>query len=57
MTESVIGSHFTGTIAQATEVGGYKAIVPQITGSAYITGVSTYLIDPEDPLKYGFQLG
>ena len=57
VTESVIGSHFTGRIAQETTVGDFKAIVPQITGSAYITGVSTYLIDKDDPLKYGFQLG
>ena len=57
VTESVIGSHFTGRIAQETKVADRDAIVPQITGSAYITGVSTYLIDPEDPLKYGFQLG
>ncbi len=57
VTESVIGSHFTGRIAEETSVGDFKAIVPQITGSAYVTGVSTYLIDPEDPLKYGFQLG
>lgn len=57
VTESVIGSHFTGRIAEETTVGDFKAIVPQITGSAYITGVSTYLIDKDDPLKYGFQLG
>ena len=57
VTESVIGSHFTGTIAEETSVGDFKAIVPQITGSAYITGISTYLIDKDDPLKHGFQLG
>ncbi len=57
VTESVIGSHFTGTIKEETTVGEFKAIVPQITGSAYITGVSTYLIDKDDPLKKGFLLG
>jgi len=57
ITESVIGSHFTGTIKEETAVGEFKAIVPQITGSAYITGISTYLIDKNDPLKYGFLLG
>lgn len=57
VTESVIGSHFTGTIKEETQVGEFKAIVPTITGSAYITGVSTYLIDKDDPLKTGFLLG
>lgn len=57
VTESVIGSHFTGRIKEETKVGDFDAIVPQITGSAYITGVSTYLIDKDDPLKNGFLLG
>ncbi len=57
ITESVIGSQFRGTIKEETLVGEYKAIVPQITGSAYVTGISTYLIDKTDPLKYGFVLG
>lgn len=57
VTESVIGSHFTGRIKEETKVGDFDAIVPQITGSAYITGVSTYLIDKDDPLKKGFLLG
>ncbi|MGB4984731.1 MAG: proline racemase family protein [Erysipelotrichaceae bacterium] len=57
VTESVIGSHFTGRIKEETMVGDFKAIVPEITGAAYITGVSTYLIDKRDPLKKGFLLG
>ena len=55
--ESFIGSKFTGIVKGETTVGNYKAIIPQITGSAYITGVATYVIDPDDPLKYGFQVG
>ena len=35
-------------------VGDYPAIIPVITGSAYISGIATYLIDPTDPLKWGF---
>lgn len=54
--ESFIGSQFKGVIKEETTVGPFKAIVPQITGSAYITGVSTYVIDPDDPLKYGFKV-
>lgn len=55
--ESFIGSRFTGVILEETTVGEFKAIIPQITGSAYILGESTFVIDPMDPLKYGFQIG
>ena len=47
---------FKGVIKEETTVGPYKAVIPQITGSAYITGISTYVIDPDDPLKYGFKV-
>lgn len=52
--ESFIGSLFKGQIIGETNVGEYPAVIPEITGSAYMTGISTYLIDRRDPLKYGF---
>lgn len=55
--ESFIGSKFKGVILGEAKAGDYDAIIPQITGSAYITGLSTYVIDKDDPLKYGFQVG
>lgn len=55
--ESFTGSVFRGVIQGETSVGDFKAVVPQITGSAYITGMGTYVIDPTDPLKYGFSIG
>ncbi|MEF9941615.1 MAG: proline racemase family protein [Lachnospiraceae bacterium] len=55
--ESFIGSRFTGVIKEETTVGDFKAVIPQITGSAYVTGEATYVIDADDPLKYGFQVG
>lgn len=55
--ESFIGSEFTGVIEKETKVGEYKAVVPQITGRAYLTGEATYVIDSDDPLKYGFKVG
>ncbi len=55
--ESFIGSQFIGVIKEETSVGEFKAIVPEITGSAYVTGQATYVIDPQDPLKYGFIVG
>lgn len=55
--ESFIGSKFKGVIKETTKVGDYDAVIPVITGSAYLTGIGTYVIDPTDPLKYGFQVG
>lgn len=55
--ESFIGSQFKGVILKETKVAEYDAVIPQITGNAYVTGLATYVIDPADPLKYGFQVG
>ncbi|MCC3867979.1 proline racemase family protein [Terrisporobacter mayombei] len=55
--ESFIGTTFKGIIKETAKVGEFPAVIPQITGSAYLTGVSTYIIDNDDPLKYGFQVG
>lgn len=53
---SIINTSFIGGIAGLTQVGNYKAIIPKVTGSAYITGVHEFLIDPDDPLNQGFIL-
>lgn len=55
--ESFIGSLFKGVIKETAKVADFDAVIPMITGSCYLTGVATYLIDPTDPLKYGFQVG
>ena len=52
--ESLIGTTFTGRIAGRTAVGEYQAIVPEIEGSAWITGEHTFLVDDADPLGEGF---
>lgn len=54
--ESIIGTKFKGEIIKEAKVGEFDAIVPQITGSAYITGFSDFVIDPEDVLNKGFCL-
>jgi proline racemase/trans-L-3-hydroxyproline dehydratase len=53
-TESVIGSLFKGRVLEEKKVGPYHAIVPEIIGSAYITGIHQFLIEHDDPLKHGF---
>ncbi len=54
--ESVIGTRFTGRVAEETTVGGRPAIVPEITGRAWITAMGQYLLDAEDPFPAGFSL-
>lgn len=55
--ESITGSLFKGKIVKEVELDGYRAVIPQITGSAYITGMNTWILDEDDPLEYGFLLG
>ncbi len=52
--ESWIGSHFEGRIKDRTKVGDFDAIVPMITGRAWVMGEATWLLDPEDPFPNGF---
>ena len=54
--ESVIGTRFTGRIVGRTTVGEYQAIVPEIEGSAWITGEHTFFVDEADPLRAGFRI-
>ncbi len=53
---SIINSSFTCSISKLTEFDKFKAVIPKVTGSAYITGVHEFLIDPDDPLNQGFIL-
>jgi proline racemase len=54
--ESLIGTRFNGRVTARTAVGDYEAIVPEIEGSAWITGEHTFLIDDTDPLREGFRI-
>jgi len=54
--ESYIGSRFIGRIEAETEIGGVRAIVPSIEGSAIATGRNEIWIDTEDPFAHGFQV-
>ncbi|MEN3608764.1 proline racemase family protein [Plantactinospora sp. ZYX-F-223] len=54
--ESVIGTRFTGRLVGTTMVGELPAVVPTVTGRAWITGTAQYLLDPEDPFPEGFQI-
>lgn len=54
--ESIIGTTFSARALEEVMVGDYQAIIPAITGRAFITGMCTWTIDPADPVKYGFLL-
>ncbi|MCB0194782.1 MAG: proline racemase family protein [Anaerolineae bacterium] len=54
--ESIIGSRFTGRVVEATTFGPYAAVIPEVEGTAHITGRHEFVIDPDDPLNQGFIL-
>ena len=54
--ESILGTTFTGEVAEVTTFGPYPAVIPRVTGTAHLTGRSEWLIDPDDPLGAGFLL-
>jgi proline racemase len=54
--ESVIGSRFTGRLLEETRVGDLPAVIPEISGRAWVTAMGQYLLDPSDPFPAGFTL-
>lgn len=53
----ILGTTFTGRLLRETKVGTYAAVVPTITGQAWITGIAQYVLDPTDPFPQGFTVG
>tara|TARA_B110000090_G_scaffold207566_1_gene259287 strand:- start:565 stop:1602 length:1038 start_codon:yes stop_codon:yes gene_type:complete len=53
---SIINSEFHGRIVETTTVGDIPAIIPEITGRAWITGTHQHMLDPEDPWPEGYRL-
>jgi len=54
--EGLLGLSFSARIGGETQVEGRPAILPEITGSAYLTGFSQILFDPDDPVRAGYLL-
>lgn len=52
--ESIVGSEFEVSVKTLTSYGPYAAVIPQVSGTAHVTGQHQFLIDPEDPLAEGF---
>jgi proline racemase len=55
--ESIIDSLFEGRIEELGSVGGRPAIIPSISGRAWITGIHQHMLDPSDPWPSGYRLG
>ncbi len=54
--ESIIGTRFTATVLETTTCGPFQAVIPEVSGSAWITGRAEHRLDPSDPLRHGFLL-
>jgi proline racemase len=52
--EGLLGSLLRGRLLRRTQVGELPAIVTEITGSAWITGEHTFVLDDDDPLRDGY---
>jgi proline racemase len=55
--EGVLGTTFQGRLIEETTVGEHPAVVPLLSGQAWITGFATYVVDPTDPFPDGFTVG
>jgi len=55
--EGILGTVFEGRLVEEAQVGSYRAVVPTITGQAWITGFARYVVDPTDPFPDGYTVG
>ena len=55
--EGILGTVFTGRLVEETQVGPYRAVVPTISGRAWITGFCNYVLEEDDPFPEGFRVG
>jgi proline racemase len=54
--ESPLGTRFQGRLISEEIVGPVTAVVPEITGRAWITGMATYMLSAGDPFPVGFRI-
>jgi proline racemase len=54
--EGIVGGIFRGQALREVSVGSHRAIIPEITGPAFITAHHQFVLDPEDPWPAGFEL-
>jgi len=54
--QGIIGTEFRSRLIEKKNLWGIETVIPEIIGSAWITGICEFIIDPDDPLKNGFEL-
>ncbi len=54
--ESIIGTTFTGKVLEETKVGDFDAVIPEVSGRAFITGFNQWVVEEDDPVAEGFFL-
>lgn len=54
--ESMIDTVFSGSVVDTVDYGPFQAVIPEVEGTAHVTGQHTFFIDPSDPLRDGFIL-
>jgi len=54
--ESIIGTCFKGRLINTIDLHGYPAVIPVISGTAYLTGIHQFVVAANDPVKYGFKV-
>jgi proline racemase len=55
--EGILGTVFTGRLVEEVRVGDRPAVVPTLSGQAWITGLAQYVLDESDPFPEGFTVG
>jgi proline racemase/trans-L-3-hydroxyproline dehydratase len=54
--KSIIGTRFRGKLIKTIELNGFTAVEPIITGRSYLMGIHQFVVDPNDPVKFGFKI-
>lgn len=52
--ESILGSTISVEVVEVTKFGSYDAVIPEVSGTASITGRNEFYFDPDDPFRKGF---
>lgn len=55
--EGILGTLFTGRLIEVTKIGSYEAVIPTISGTAWITAINQLVVDPTDPYPNGYTIG
>lgn len=57
VSEGISGSLFGGRMLGRARIGDIDGFVPEVSGTAHVTGFHQFVIDPDDPLAHGLSIG